>query len=163
MKNSLTTRLYAVFVLFFAFASMSFADTGFLQKEINCLAQNIYFEANSEPEEGKVAVAQVTVNRTNNAKYPSTVCKVVHQRATVSNEVICQFSWACSKKKSAKMNAADYLIAQQIAEQVLTDNRNIPKLKNALYFHSKQVNPRWNLVRVATIGNHVFYRERSSM
>jgi spore germination cell wall hydrolase CwlJ-like protein len=161
MKNSLTTRLYAVFVLFFAFASMSFADTGFLQKEINCLAQNIYFEANSEPEAGKVAVAQVTVNRANHPNYPNTICKVVHQKSKVANAVVCQFSWACSKKVNSKMNAADYLVAQQIAEQVLTDNRRNPVLSSALFFHSVTVSPKWKLSRVATIGNHVFYKYRN--
>ena len=35
----------------------------FRQRQLSCLARNIYFEAGSEPFEGKVAVAQVTLNR----------------------------------------------------------------------------------------------------
>ena len=34
-----------------------------LQKQIDCLAENIYFEAGHESQEGKVAVALVTLNR----------------------------------------------------------------------------------------------------
>jgi hypothetical protein len=33
------------------------------QKQVDCLAQNIYFEAGHEPHEGKMAVALVTLNR----------------------------------------------------------------------------------------------------
>jgi len=32
-------------------------------RQLTCLAKNIYHEAASEPFEGKVAVAQVTINR----------------------------------------------------------------------------------------------------
>ena len=34
-----------------------------LQKQIDCLAQNIYYEAGHESQEGQVAVAMVTLNR----------------------------------------------------------------------------------------------------
>lgn len=164
MKNSLLTLwLYATVVLSTLFASPVFANDSFLQKEINCLARNIYFEANAEPEEGKVAVAQVTVNRAKNTKYPNSVCKVVHQRSTVAKTVVCQFSWTCSKKSNSNIDRNEFLVAQQIATQVLANNRAIPKLKDALYFHSTRVRPKWNLVRVATIGNHVFYRDKPNL
>ena len=34
------------------------------QKEVKCLADNIYFESAHEPDQGKMAVAFVTLNRT---------------------------------------------------------------------------------------------------
>jgi N-acetylmuramoyl-L-alanine amidase len=49
-------------------------------KEINCLAEAIYFEARGEPELGKIAVAHVIWNRTQSEKFPSTVCGVVKQK-----------------------------------------------------------------------------------
>jgi spore germination cell wall hydrolase CwlJ-like protein len=60
------------------------------QKQLTCLAQNIYYEARSEEFDGKVAVAQVTLNRANSGKFPDTICGVVHQRTvrTVDNKSI---------------------------------------------------------------------------
>jgi N-acetylmuramoyl-L-alanine amidase len=29
---------------------------------------------------------------------------------------------------------------------------------NALFFHAKRVSPGWRLKRVASVGNHIFYR-----
>jgi spore germination cell wall hydrolase CwlJ-like protein len=46
-------------------------------KELDCLTRNIYWEAASEPFEGKVGVAQVTLNRVESGKFAPTVCGVV--------------------------------------------------------------------------------------
>ena len=40
-----------------------------INRELTCLAQNIYYEAGLEVEEGRVAVGLVTINRSNNNKY----------------------------------------------------------------------------------------------
>ena len=58
-------------------------------KQLACLTKNIYYEAASESYEGKLAVAQVTLNRANDPKFPSTICGVVYQRTLGT----CQFSW----------------------------------------------------------------------
>ena len=47
------------------------------ERQLGCLAKNIYHEAGSEPFEGKVAVAQVTMNRAANSQFPGDVCKVI--------------------------------------------------------------------------------------
>ena len=47
--------------------------------EIYCMAQNIYFEAGNQPLAGKVAVAQVVINRTEHVNYPADICDVVYQ------------------------------------------------------------------------------------
>ena len=39
-----------------------------------CLAKNIYHEAGKEPFEGKVAVAQVTMNRAASGQFPEDIC-----------------------------------------------------------------------------------------
>ena len=49
-------------------------------KELKCLSKNIYFEAGSEPIEGKVAVGLVTLNRVNDGRFGSSVCDVVSQQ-----------------------------------------------------------------------------------
>ena len=72
------------------------------QKQIDCLATNIYHEARSESTIGKIAVAWVTVNRVNTEQYPDTVCGVVHDAVLDSNgnpkRNKCQFSWYCDGK-----------------------------------------------------------------
>jgi spore germination cell wall hydrolase CwlJ-like protein len=54
------------------------------QSDLECLATNIYYEAASEPEEGKVAVGLVTINRSNSGNFPTTICGVVNQRTVFS-------------------------------------------------------------------------------
>ena len=64
-------------------------------KQLDCLARNIYYEAGGEPFEGKVAVAQVTVNRAASGQFPNDICRVVYQKNIVYDKVLCQFSWYC--------------------------------------------------------------------
>jgi len=54
------------------------------QSDLDCLAKNIYYEAASEPTEGKVAVGLVTINRSNSGNFPTTICGVVNQRTNFS-------------------------------------------------------------------------------
>lgn len=72
------------------------------EKELECLAKNIYYEAGTEPFEGKVAVAQVTINRTKSKDFPKDICAVVYERNIVYNKVICQFSWFCEAQTKVK-------------------------------------------------------------
>ena len=76
-------------------------------RELDCLTKNIYYEAGTEPFEGKVAVAQVTINRTQSGKFPKDICAVVYERNLVYNNLICQFSWYCeSQTKVRPIHAA---------------------------------------------------------
>jgi len=50
------------------------------QKELMCLARNIFYESGSESEKGKIAVGMVTLNRTEHPAFPRTVCEVVKQK-----------------------------------------------------------------------------------
>jgi spore germination cell wall hydrolase CwlJ-like protein len=128
-------------------------------KQLDCLAKNIYHEAKGEPFEGKVAVAQVTINRATSGQFPSDICKVVYQKNVVYEKVLCQFSWYCEQATVAKpKNAAAYKECQIVARQVLLEEFRLPSLNKALYFHATHINPGWKKEKVATIGNHVFYK-----
>lgn len=129
-------------------------------KELKCLAKNVYFEARGEPFAGKVAVAQVSLNRTNSGRYPDTICEVVSQKAKVADKTVCQFSWYCTNKRFSNVSAMDYKKSYNAAWQVLVDGYRLRPLKNALYYHSTSVNPQWRLTKVAKIGNHIFYKEK---
>ena len=128
------------------------------QQQLDCLARNIYHEAGSEPFEGKVAVAQVTINRTESGNFPSDICKVVYQKNVVYEKVMCQFSWYCEGPSAMKpMNGPMYTESMEVAKKVLLEGFRLPDLKNALYFHGDYINPGWGKKPVAKIGHHIFY------
>lgn len=122
------------------------------EKELTCLAKNIFYEAPDESYEGKLAVATVTMNRVRSKSFPKTVCGVVYQRNTRG----CQFSWTCGGK--TKFDRAKYVESKKIAYKVLAQNLRLPTIKNALYFHNTSVSPQWDFARpIKKIGNHIFY------
>jgi spore germination cell wall hydrolase CwlJ-like protein len=128
------------------------------QKQLDCLARNIYHEAGYEPFEGKVAVAQVTINRAESGQFPSDICQVVYQKNVVYEKVLCQFSWYCDGPSSKKpMNGPVYTESMEVAKKVLLEGFRLPSVKNALYFHGDYINPKWGKQPVAKIGRHVFY------
>ena len=127
------------------------ADVATDDSEHDCLASAVYFEAKGEPLEGQLAVAEVVLNRAASGKYPKSVCGVVTQRS--------QFSFVrggripVAPKASAAWRKA--VAIARIAADDLSESRSA----DALSFHARRVSPRWRgMERVATIGNHIFYR-----
>lgn len=131
-------------------------------RQLECLTRNIYWEAASEPFEGKVAVAQVTLNRMQSGKFPDSVCGVVHQKNVFYERVVCQFSWYCEGNHKVKaIHKPMWRESEEVAKKVLLEGFRLPSLKNALYYHADYVNPGWNHPRIEKIGRHIFYGERS--
>jgi spore germination cell wall hydrolase CwlJ-like protein len=129
------------------------------ERQLGCLARNIYYEAGSEPFEGKVAVAQVTMNRADASDFPGDVCHVIYQKNIVYQKVLCQFSWVCDRPNTLKpLNPAVYAESMVVAKKVLLENFRLPSLKDALYFHGDYINPGWKKEKVAHIGRHIFYK-----
>lgn len=133
------------------------------EKQLDCLAMNIYREAGYEPFEGKVAVAQVTLNRVAHPSFPKDVCGVVFQKTKVMERVVCQFSWHCdSAARTRPVNKAAYEESYEVAKKVLLEDFRLSVLKDALYYHADYVNPRWGLPKIGKIGQHIFYREKET-
>lgn len=136
------------------------------EKQLKCLAENIYYEAGSESTEGKAAVARVVMNRVNHG-FANTPCKVIHQSTAVTktNEddesflvKICQFSWVCEGKGKPNKRDPRYQTSLQIAYAVLAYDAYKEVLPNsALFFHNISVSPNWPYVVIKRIGNHIFY------
>ena len=130
------------------------------EKELACLALNIYREAGHEHFEGKVAVAQVVMNRTQNENFPKDVCGVVYQKNVVMQKVVCQFSWFCDASiKARPINQEAYEESYAVAKKVLLEKFRLDVMKDALYFHADYVNPRWGKEKIGKIGRHIFYRD----
>jgi spore germination cell wall hydrolase CwlJ-like protein len=129
-------------------------------KQLECLTRNIYWEAAGEPFEGKVAVAQVTMNRVVSGKFGSGVCGVVYQKNIFYEKVVCQFSWACETNHKIKpISPNKWAESEEVAKKVLLENFRLPGLTQAMYYHATYVNPGWRLQRVTQIGQHIFYKE----
>lgn len=125
------------------------------KSQVDCLAENIYHEAGYEIEEGKIAVAMVTLNRMKDPRYPKDICSVVKQRTNT----VCQFSWFCmpvvlNKQNKVYEQAMDVALYVYVNYEILDD-----VTKGALYYHADYVNPRWKLIKTTTIGRHIFYKE----
>lgn len=140
-----------------ATVQINYSDLGkYQQRQIDCLAQNIYHEARSETIQGQQAVAFVTLNRTQDGRFPTDVCGVVKQK----NRTVCQFSWFCTKVKLDKTSDA-YREALQVALHVYANYFNLTDITGgALYYHADYVKPRWKLERTTSIGRHIFYKEK---
>ena len=129
-------------------AQLRSSDPG--SRELECLAAGIYFESKSEPLAGQLAVGEVIANRANSGRFPSTYCGVLFQRGQFS--FVRGRSWPAIKKSGRQWHNA--VAIAKIVDQDLKDSA----VGNALFFHAKHVSPRWRLKRVASVGNHVFYR-----
>jgi spore germination cell wall hydrolase CwlJ-like protein len=129
-------------------------------KQLDCLTKNIYNEAATEPFEGKVAVAQVTMNRVDSGKFGKGVCGVVYQKNVIYEKVICQFSWACIPGIAKKtVYPALYKESEEVAKKVLLENFRLPSMTQAMYYHADYVNPKWGKPKITQIGHHIFYKE----
>lgn len=135
----------------FSYEQLLAQDIG---KQVLCMAKNLYYEAAMESYEGKLAVAQVTMNRANSSKFPSTICEVVYQKTNKTY----QFSWVGEKVNEVRNKYAweECLI---VAKKALTENKLHDTIyrTQAMYYHNTSVNPRWKLKYVTKIGNHLFY------
>ncbi len=130
-------------------------------KQLDCLTRNIYWEAASEPFEGKVAVAQVTMNRLESGRFGDSVCGVIYQKNVVYQKVICQFSWVCETTHKVKpVHQPLWKESELVAKKVLLENFRLPGLKEALYYHADYVSPGWKLPKIDQIGRHIFYGAR---
>ena len=133
--------------------------TAMRERQLACLSKNIYYEAGSEPFEGKVAVAQVTLNRVNSGQFPNDVCKTIYQKNVFYEKVVCQFSWACDRDSGTRPpNNANYNESQEVAKKDLLEEFRLPGLKEEMYYHADYVNPGWKREKITKIGHHIFYK-----
>src|SRR5688572_9973380 len=123
-----------------------------LSRDLQCLAEAIYFEARGEPLDGQLAVGEVIVNRTTSGRYPSDYCSVVTQPG--------QFSFVRGGRiPSPDEGSPAWTRARAIAQIAHQDLWN-SAADDALFFHARYVNPGWarRKVKLAAIDSHIFYR-----
>jgi len=138
-----------------------------VQRQVLCLANNIYFEARSEPIKGQIAVAFVTLNRVSSELFPDSICDVVKQK----RNNVCQFSWYCESRPKRQytkhiLTGEGSLQYNEIIDIATFVYANYEKLNDpthgSLFYHADYVSPGWRkrMDKVAVIGAHIFYRLR---
>ncbi|HEX8063750.1 MAG TPA: cell wall hydrolase [Allosphingosinicella sp.] len=130
---------------------LAYAGTQAGDREMECLANAVYFEARSEPIEGQLAVAEVVLNRAASGRYPTDLCSVITQKAQFSFIRRGRFPRADRGSEAWKKAVA----IASIAKQKLAGN--LPS--SVLWYHATYVSPKWGkrLTRQTQIGLHIFY------
>jgi spore germination cell wall hydrolase CwlJ-like protein len=120
-------------------------------RELECLATGIYFEAKSEPLAGQLAVGQVIANRAQSGgRFPSTYCGVLFQRG--------QFSFVHGRSLPSVPRANHQWQTAVALAKIVDQGLKESSVRDALFFHARYVAPGWRAKRIASIGNHIFYR-----
>jgi N-acetylmuramoyl-L-alanine amidase len=131
-----------------------------VNRDLTCLARNVYYEARGEPEKGKLAVAKVTLNRMGSSRFPNTVCEVVYEQRWDKRRrrYVGAFAWT-EFDRVPSPKAKQWKKAWKAAETVYQDPESI-QLKGALFYHATRIKPRWakQKKRIKKIGHHIFYR-----
>ena len=152
-------------IVAFAYSGRSRAQQAHLEAqqkralELQCLAENIYFEARGESLNGQYAIAEVTLNRVRSPYFPKTICGVVHDSRwdQAGRRFVAQFSWTDDEHREPWGPAWQQAMAVATA---VSNDAYMPVVPDALYYHATDVHPYWARTKrsVAKIGNHVFYR-----
>ena len=123
-----------------------------LDEELHCLAGAVYFEARGEPLAGQLAVAQVIINRSEDARFPGSYCGVVRQKG--------QFSFMRGSRMP-QIRTGSPAWTRAVAIAAIAD-RGLweSEAGDAVFFHAKYVRPDWSArkTRLAQIDTHIFYR-----
>lgn len=139
----------------------------FTERDVQCMARNIYHEAANEPYKGMVLVGIVTLNRLVSPNYPKTVCDVIYQRGPYTyywknkrkTVTVCQFTWTCERVRLPQEGDPRWIKSLQIARN-LADGK-YPEWREkwirSHHYHAYYVNPGWRLTRLGRVGAHIFY------
>ncbi|MFN3943584.1 MAG: cell wall hydrolase [Allosphingosinicella sp.] len=119
--------------------------------EFECLATAVYYESKGEPLAGQLTVAEVILNRADSGRFPSTICGVVKQPS--------QFSFVRGGRLPTPPRSSEAWRTAVAISHIAIEDLAEGAAPRALFFHARRVSPGWrNLTRVASVGNHVFYR-----
>ena len=154
---------------------LEFNSVKYTTADAECLAKNIYFEAGVESTAGKLAVANVTINRAINGNYPNTICGVVQEGIHYYNvkkdkhfpvRDRCQFSWYCDGLIDEPREGRTWESAQELAKKVLVNHYDkvlIDITDGATHYHANwmETYPSWSKKKkvMASIDRHIFYRK----
>lgn len=130
--------------------------------DLQCMAENIYYEASNQSYAGKIAVGQVVLNRVKAPGFPQTVCGVIWEGSQNIRTTACQFSWTCAPREKVNTSSTGWAQSMKAAKELLTKKDAVIDItEGALNYHADYVNPSWSkrLLFVAKIDQHLFYKK----
>jgi spore germination cell wall hydrolase CwlJ-like protein len=135
-----------------------FAEPADLQRDDDrrrshyCLALNVYWEARNQALSGQLAVAQVTMNRVRDRRYPNDICDVVYDHR--------QFSWYWDGLSDSPKDTRAWENALLVASAAIHGSGHV-ELNGVTHYHAVYSQPYWkdSMTLVTTIGDHLFYIE----
>jgi N-acetylmuramoyl-L-alanine amidase len=116
--------------------------------DVYLMSQVVYAESNSEPYNGKVAVASVILNRLREPGFPKTIEGVIKQKGAFS----------CVK------NGKISVVPDENSYRAVLDalKGNDPTSKAVFFYNPKIATSEWmfkiDKCNITTIGNHVFFK-----
>lgn len=122
------------------------------KKNFDCLVKNVYHEAGVESLTGKVAVAQVTLNRLKTQRWGKSICSVVYAKA--------QFSWTLSSKLKFSKPKGQLWNDSVAAVHAVINGSRVRNLDYSLWYHADYIRrPKWTKVvkQVQVVDKHIFY------
>lgn len=135
-----------------------------IQKQLECVADNVYYEARGEGHLGMVAVAQVVLNRVTDPRWPNSPCGVVYDGAKYSKDRAhlqkgkCQFSWVCQSSRPRPPDPVLYKEAWKAAHEVFVERKWTDRFAGLTFYHAEYVKPKWPYQFVKKVGRHLFYK-----
>ena len=121
----------------------------FIDKQVACISQAIYYEAGNQNTLGKEAVAFVIFNRAQ--KYNMTPCEVIHQRINGRK----QFTFISNRIKYWNQYITSFKLAQNMYWNFYDYD---DPTHGALFFHAVYIHPHWYCKKIIRIQDHIFYK-----
>lgn len=137
-------------------------------RELMCMANNLYFEDSMHGEYGMQMVAYTVLNRYNDGRHrwPVDICKIVYEPS--SNPEMpkkCAFSWTCDGVLSViELQSKAWEMALRVAEHVLYSWETYDISEGALYYYKcgldKSQSWMHNIEYIKQVGVHCFYKDK---
>lgn len=121
-------------------------------KEFHCLVKNIFHESGVESKYGKIAVAQVTLNRLKTGRWGKDICSVVYAKK--------QFSWTINKKNRDLTPKGKLWEESVEVAKLFVNGKRVSGLENSHFYHTDYIRrPYWAdpSKKVLVVGQHIFY------
>jgi len=136
-----------------------------MTSDIDILARTIWGEARGESHEGRVAIANVIMNRVNmdlgNDGKPDWWGEGVTQVCLKPFQFSCWLQNDPNRNKLLVVGSGDSAFADCLAIATDAVNGALPDITGgATHYHEKHITPPWaaKAIKTAEIGHHIFYK-----
>jgi N-acetylmuramoyl-L-alanine amidase len=129
-----------------------------MNSDIDTLARTLWGEARGESHEGRVAVANVVMNR---VKLQGWMGKSVTQVCLKPYQFSCWLQNDVNRNKLLAVGSGDSAFVDCLAIATDAVNGELPDITGgATHYHEKHITPPWaaKATKTAEIGNHIFYK-----